>query len=292
MESDADVAAPILNPLLAAVRQLGLDVAYPRVLGAGANVVVHLQPAPVVARVATLTAEMRGHPDRFLKREREIALALADDGVPVLRPTSIVDPGPHTTETFTFLLVEYKSLEPIHFNSDTDAIEAGRAFAALSTALSRLPAELSEGEAGHPWEELSRLVETVSSTTEPEVMGDINGVLASLRRTEPGDDWQLVYGDAHRVNVARHDGKMIWFDFEDANRRPLAWDLATLRRAWPAAGDVACDALGVDPENRSMRWHHELREVYALLWNLLYAQRYERAREATAQRLAAWRDRL
>lgn len=86
----------------------------------------------------------------------------------------------------------------------------------------------------------------------------------------------------------RSENEVIWYDFEDANRRPRAWDLATLYRSWPAAGEVACRLLHVDPAEPSMRWHHEFREVYALLWNLLYAQRSEAARKPTAVRLEQW----
>ena len=288
MERDADIARPVLGPVLFAVRDLGLDVHDPRILGAGANVVVHLRPAPVVARVATLTAEMRSHPLRYLQGERDISAALVDQALSVIGPTDRVDPGPHLAEGVAFLLLDYKSLEPLDIGSSQDAIDAGRAFAELSEALAGLPDELSGGEAGQPWAEIERLVDTASTTTEPAAMHEIRQAVHSLRAAEPSDEWQLVHGDAHRVNVARHEGRIIWFDFEDANRRPLAWDLATLRRAWPAAGETACEALGVDSSAASMRWHHELREVYALLWNLLYAQRYERAREPTAKRLSDW----
>lgn len=138
----------------------------------------------------------------------------------------------------------------------------------------------------HQGKELDSVI--VSGTVDPSSLARITAVLDGLRATEPGDARQLVDGDAHRVNVARFVGDVVWFDFEDANRRPLAWDLATLRRAWPQAGDTACRLLDVDPHSPSMRWHHELRDAYALLWNLLYAQRYERARQPTAERLRRW----
>ena len=300
-ETDHELAAPVLGPLVRAVRELGLSVEQPQVLGAGANVVVHLAPSPVVARVATLTAEMRGGAASYLLRERLISEALDQRGVNVVAPTRLVDPGPHLVDGLSFLLLERRTLEPITLGSADHAQAVGRSLVELSSALRDLPdlandqsedggrsaSELATDD-GHPWREIETLVETVRPTTQPAAMDRICTVIGTLRADEPDDPWQLVHGDAHRVNVALSDGRVIWFDFEDANRRPLAWDLATLRRSWPAAGDVACRLLEVDPDGPSMRWHHELREVYALLWNLLYGQRHRRARTPTAERLNSW----
>ena len=285
--TDSEGAAAV-NAVVTAVRRLGLATDAPVVLGEAANIVVWLTPAPVVARVATLTAEMRGQPEIYLDRERDIAAALARMGLDVIRPTTLVDPGPHRAGPWSFLLLEHRRLEPLDTNSTADADAAAAAFVELSLALADLPPSLSEQLPGHPWTEMATLADTVASAVEPSTWARISAVIEELKATEPDDQWQLVHGDAHRVNVARCDGNVVWYDFEDANRRPLAWDLATLRRAWPRAGDTACRLLGVDPASPSMRWHHELRETYALLWNLLYAQRYQHAKQPTAVRLRQW----
>ncbi len=283
-----DRVEPVLGPLISAARALGLVVEAPRVLGAGANLVVHLAPSPVVARVATLTAEVRQGAVPYLRRERLVSKALADQGVNVIPPTDLVDPGPHVIDGHTFLLLEYRSLESVDLDSPDHAEAVGQSLVELTRALAHLPHELGVGDEGHPWPEVATLVETVRPTTDAAAMERICDVVDALRDTEPDDGWQLVHGDAHRVNVALSGGQPIWFDFEDANRRPLAWDLATLRRSWPAAGDVACRILDLEPGSSSMRWHHEFREVYALLWNLLYLQRNRRAEGPTAERLALW----
>lgn len=288
METDADIARPMLAPLVSACAALGLDAGEPRVLGVGANVVIHLAPSPVVARVATLTAEMRGDPVSYLSRERDICRSLADRGIDVVTPTDLVDPGPHLVDGWAFLLLDHRRLRPVDLDSTADALAAGRSLATLTTALAELPAELCGTDGGQPWAEIETLRRTVGASTDAEAMARIEEAIQRLQATEPDDPWQLVHGDAHRVNVALGEAGIVWLDFEDANRRPLAWDLATLCRAWPAAGAEACRVLGRDPVSVSMRWHHELREVYALLWNLLYAQRYERARPASAERLRGW----
>ena len=289
METDDDIAEPVLAPLVASCRALGLKVENPVVLGARANVVVHLSPSPVVARVATLTDEVRNGSFEYLRREREIGRALADRGLRVIAPTTLVDPGPHSLGDRSFLLLGHQLLRSVDLGSIDHAIAAGRAFAEVTRGLSELPAELGTGDEGQPWGEIENLMATVAPSTANAVMSEIQQALSDLRASEPDDPWQLVHGDAHKANVALNEqGAVVWFDFEDANRRPLAWDLATLCRAWPAAGEEACRILDVDRSSPSMRWHHELRELYALLWSQLYDSRFEETRAAGADRLYHW----
>ncbi|MEM7271489.1 MAG: phosphotransferase [Actinomycetota bacterium] len=289
-----EAAHPLVEPVVRLVETLGVEAAEPRVIRVGANLVVHLAPAPIVARVATLTAEMRGRPLDYLRRERVVCDALMARGVNIVATTDLVDPGPHEVDGTACLLLNHHRLAPVDFDSSADAVRVGRAFAQLSAALCDLPSHLGGGDGaeaddGQPWEEVAVLMRTVAPTTEASTVDRIAGVVETLRAGEPDDRWQLVHGDAHRSNVALDDrGEIIWFDFEDTNRRPPAWDLASLHRSWPAAGRVAADALGVELGSYSVRWHHELREVYALLWNLLYAQRFPESRAATADRAATW----
>ncbi|MEM9656092.1 MAG: phosphotransferase [Actinomycetota bacterium] len=271
-----------------AVSKMGLNVDEPSVLRAGANLVLHLKPHPVVARVATLTAEMRRNPADYLRRERDIATALHQSGVEVIAPTDLVDPGPHPADGLWFLLMTHRQLEPVDLTSDAEAQAVGRSLADLEAALDDLPVELGAGDSGQPWDEIATLLTTVQATIDSATIARIVDAVEALKAIEPQDPLRLVHGDAHRVNVARSQGRLVWFDFEDANHRPLAWDLATLRRSWPAAGDEACRRLDVHPSDFSMAWHHELREVYALLWNLLYAQRDATFQSATGERLARW----
>lgn len=291
VETDAGAEVPQVRSLVQLATSLGLDAEQAQVLRAGANLVVHLAPSPVVARVATMTAEMRGGAVNYLRRERDITRALVDRGLSVIGPTDLVDPGPHRVSGHAVLLLKHHDLEPIDRNAPRDAAGAGLALVALTEALADLPPELAKGDAGHPWSEMDRLLTTVTPANESAVIDRIRGYVAELRDQEPGDPRRLVHGDAHPGNVARSGGRIIWFDFEDANRRPLAWDLASLRRSWPAAGDVACRELRVDVASPTMRWHHELRDVYALLWSMFSATRYAGTRAQNKTRLADWLDR-
>jgi hypothetical protein len=65
------------------------------VLKDGSNLLVHLAPAPVVLRVATFTALIRGDGLPWLEREVSLVSYLADVGASVMPPSDLVPPGPH-----------------------------------------------------------------------------------------------------------------------------------------------------------------------------------------------------
>ena len=67
----------------------------PLVLRNGVNVVLHLRPAPVVARLAALTAELRPQVAQQVTREVELAEALSGAGAAVMPPSDVLPPGPH-----------------------------------------------------------------------------------------------------------------------------------------------------------------------------------------------------
>src|SRR5215472_395468 len=94
----------------AAVRlaqRLGLPHHEPVILSNRGNLLMHLAPAPVVARVATLTARSRRDPVAWLAREVAVAGYVASQGGPVVAPAE--DAGPHWQDGFAIGLWEYVS---------------------------------------------------------------------------------------------------------------------------------------------------------------------------------------
>ena len=74
---------------------LGIQCGDPVVLADGANVVVHLSPAPVVAKVvAASTTEVRPAAV-WLQRELDVVSYLADRGAPVMTPSPEVPATVH-----------------------------------------------------------------------------------------------------------------------------------------------------------------------------------------------------
>ena len=94
---------------LGLARELGIEVRQPRILKDSNNTMVHLAPAPVVAKVGT--SHFRDAKLESLGRELAVAAHLAERGSPTIRPASDVDPGPHVREDVTLTLWRY--VEPL-----------------------------------------------------------------------------------------------------------------------------------------------------------------------------------
>ena len=109
----------------------GLDVVEPVALHDGVNVVVHLRPAPVVARVATLTPLLRPAVQRPFGREVALARALAEAGAAVVPPSAELPPGPHRHDGLTLSFWRFVEVLP---ERPTPA-RAGAALGELQAAL-------------------------------------------------------------------------------------------------------------------------------------------------------------
>src|SRR4051794_20408122 len=97
-KTSSDLTRRALDAAVAAARRLGLRGDEPVLLHDSSNVLVHLRPAPVVARVATTTGIIRGGGHEWLGREVAVADQLARAGAPVIPPSTELDPGPHTED--------------------------------------------------------------------------------------------------------------------------------------------------------------------------------------------------
>lgn len=100
------------------------------------NALVHLAPAPIVARVATVTAGLRPGP-AWLRREVQVAGYLATAGAAVVPPSSELPPGPHEHDGLHLTFWRFTPAE-----GDVDASAAGVALREIHRALERCPREL------------------------------------------------------------------------------------------------------------------------------------------------------
>jgi Ser/Thr protein kinase RdoA (MazF antagonist) len=88
--------------------QFGVRCTEPVVLADGANVIVHLEPSPVVAKVAASTQAVRPDISAWLERELAMARFLARAGAPVMAPSGEVPAtvhhgGGHVMSFWTYL---------------------------------------------------------------------------------------------------------------------------------------------------------------------------------------------
>lgn len=74
----------------------GITPAEPLILSDGANVIVHLSPSPVVAKVAATTMLVRPDVAAWLQRELDVVSFLARANAPVLAPSAEIPATTHT----------------------------------------------------------------------------------------------------------------------------------------------------------------------------------------------------
>jgi aminoglycoside phosphotransferase (APT) family kinase protein len=208
----------------AVARDLGLSCHDPSVLAERSNLLVHLRPAPVVARVATRIGPMRpGKPS--LAREVAVAGFLAAAGAPVVPPSGEIDPGPHERDGLALSFFEYAP----DSGSPLDPDATGRALRACHDALARYGGELPRLRMLREAERLLARVEQDSSLAAAEV--DLLRSTAALVHRELerlAPPLVPVHGDAHLRNVIPTARGPLWNDWEDAHLAPLEWDFACL----------------------------------------------------------------
>src|SRR5919202_5412932 len=132
----AAVSGRPVRAALTVARRLGLPTERPRVVRDVTNVLVHLEPAPVVARVPLTLSRLRGRD--WFETEVEVAAFLAREGAPVAPPSDAVDPGPHEEDGLHVSLWRWVDHDPGRF----DAPAAGRSLRELHDVLARCPVEL------------------------------------------------------------------------------------------------------------------------------------------------------
>lgn len=255
-------------------RELGLHVT-PRVIADRSNLVLRLEPRPLVARVAMATSTARVGLD-WLRREVELARFLA--GHPVTRLAEELDAGPHEREG---LVISFWALEEL-LERPADPLEAGRALAACHRALVAYPRERLPWLGG--WEEAravrSRAAARFSSDERARIDRAWDEAEAVLEGAESRTaSWQPVHGDAHLGNVLGTARGALWTDWEDAFVGPVEYDLACLRSRAELFGEererieAACVGYGEDVDPELVRELGLVRNLQVIVWLAVFAER-------------------
>jgi hypothetical protein len=212
-------------------RAQGMRVTEPRVVRDRTNVLVHLYPAPVVARVPMTLARLR--PPEWFAQEVELAAFLSGAGAPVAPPTTDVDPGPHMRDGFLVSLWQLVD----HDDSRFDAAGAGAALGSLHAVLAAYRGKLPTCER---LDEVGRVLEMLEpsdlvSASQLEGLRAVHERLAaaSLPAGRP------LHGDSHFRNLLWTPDGPLWTDLENACTGPVEYDLACLAwRAEPGTDDA------------------------------------------------------
>ena len=259
----------------------GVRADAPQVLHDGVNVVVHLAPAPVVARVATLTPLLRPDVDQPFTREVALARALAGAGAAVVPPSDLLPPGPHRQDGLTLSFWQHVEVLP----EQPTAVQAGRSLAELHEVLAGLP-PLDGTPLDRPLADLAVFTDRGPDLgADPAAVARVAELVPALAPRLAGPVGAL-HGDAHPGNLLVTRGGLRWTDFEDTSPGPPAWDLASLRATGRLDGRAALDAMPAAPDDAELAPFLWLRALYSGAWWFVHAARVPEHLPEARQRLA------
>jgi Phosphotransferase enzyme family len=256
---------------------LGLPPVHPVVLADRSNLVLGLDPLPIVARIAMATSAARVGMD-WLAREVEVSRFLGP-GLSTV-PVDEIDPGPHRAEG---LVISFWKRERL-LAERVDPAEAGRMLSSCHQALLHYPQERLPHLGA--WEEVRSVKERVREGAFLS-LGDHARIERAFERAEriwegaPSRtaSMQALHGDAHLGNVLASARGPLWTDWEDAFVGPVEYDLACLRSRAELFGEDreaierATAAYGSHVDAQLVSELGTVRNVQVVVWLALFAER-------------------
>jgi Ser/Thr protein kinase RdoA (MazF antagonist) len=223
------------------------------------SVVVHLAPAPVVARIPVV---LPPETDLAPRQRAELAVAswLAERGTPVIPPSPLVPARPVVRDGFSMTFWEYV---PPAEGREPDYAANAESVAELHAALRDYPGELSFLSAAEP-DFVSNGLDRLAAAPDLLPAADLARAKAQWRDLEPlvrsraafeaafpGVDLRPVHGDCPPANVFHGADGDRFADFEMITLGPVEWDLAGLGPELAAAYDRGARDRGLrtlDPD--------------------------------------------
>jgi hypothetical protein len=279
MVGDLDQRALAAAAAVAAAHGLAQDEAI--VIYSGSNVLVHLRPAPVVARVMTGTVALHDDPSRWLAREISVLEFLASSDLAVA-PSPLIAPGPHHHDGLWMTFSEW--IPDVQPATDLDgAHPLGRALRELHDELRPFEGDL--GNLGDLRKDIQRLHGQLrpADVREADAISSLRARLDALGAVvfDSTLPTQALHGDVSLSNLLHTSQRLIWNDFEDTFRGPVHWDLASYVSSLRTRG---ASSSFVREMLNAYRWDDEqqlapfiaAQDVYDEIW-----QMYDRQRRAT-----------
>jgi thiamine kinase-like enzyme len=292
MGDRSDVQAAILTVCEVAQKQaINFDAAI--VLADHSNLLVHLRPTPVVARVATTTGTVRKG-DAWLKREIAIATHLAAAGAPIIPPSMVVSPGPYCHNGLVLSFWEFVQ----ELDEPVNPTIAGRALRECHEALVDFHGELPVLDALSESERIFYQLQSegVFSSADTDMLQQVNERLKTqFQQLEL--PMQAVHGDSNPSNVLNTTRGVLWADWEDTFIAPIVWDIACLVAASSVLGkdvewaDAALKGYGVSIDDQVLDLFIEARTFQTVLWNYIIGQQHPDSLQRFELRLQWFRER-
>jgi hypothetical protein len=293
--ADKTLEAGSLAAAQAVARQHGVACDEAVRIAAGSNVLVHLKPAPVVARVMTATALLHDDVEQWLAREVAVGTFLGGTDL-VVPPSDVLPPGPHQQDGLWMTM--WKFVPHDEQAPPPQPRELGRSLRGLHAALADFPGDLAPLSEVGDW--LGRLLAELRPSPAL-TQRDIDWLRFELDALTPAVfesslPAQALHGDASMSNVLRTEGGQVWNDLEDVCAGPVAWDVAGLVASARARGhsakfmDELLAAYG-EPGVEGLETFLEAHALYEVVWHAFEARRRPRAIKRAATSLALWRER-
>lgn len=248
------------------------------VINSASNVLVHLAPSPLVARVMTGTVVIHEDPERWLAREVSVLSFLAPTGIAVA-PSSLIGPGPY--QRGGLWMNFWETLEHRQVDLYDGAERLGGALRDLHDELCAFSGELPGlVDLQHDIERLLGLLRP-SALLSVQRIKSLEARLLGLSKEVFGARWptQALHGDASLSNLlCSTSGHLVWNDFEDTFRGPVHWDLAGYVMSLQACGaDSAFVARALDAygqiDKQELVPFTAAHEIYDEIWRSYDAQR-------------------
>lgn len=223
----------------AAARELDLTVTQPVVLHDLFSVVVHLAPAPVVARIPTVLPPGTTSHELSLRQQHELDVTqwLHEQGTPVIAPSPLVPRKPLQRDGFSLTFWQYV---PEDHDTEPDYAANAAHTPALHRALRHYPGELPFLSAADPQsmtDDLGRLEhhpdliapdDLERAHREWQLLKPLVSSRETFEEAFPTAELQPVHGDSPPANIFAGTDGPLYSDFELVCLGPIEWDLAGL----------------------------------------------------------------
>ncbi|WP_413199402.1 phosphotransferase family protein [Nostoc piscinale] len=283
-----------IHAACAVATQQGLTFTEAVVLQDRSNLVIHLRPAPVVARIATTTGTVR-FGDTWFAKEIAVASYLAAAGAPVVSPSNLIHPGTHQHNGLVLSFWEF--VEEI--DKLPDATVVGKTLRECHEALVNFAGDLTVLDPLTESENLlSNLIsQNAFSLKDSEMLQAVNHHLKSQFQ-QLQLPMQPLHGDSNFSNVLNTTGRVLWTDWEDTFIGHIAWDIACLIASSYVfdtemeRATAALNGYGLAIDQEILDLFIEARTFQGVLWNFIIGQQHPESLQRLEVRLRWLRDRF
>ncbi|GAC1518825.1 MAG: aminoglycoside phosphotransferase [Chloroflexota bacterium] len=252
----------------------GVDCHNPAILQDSNHTVVHLAPAPLVAKVGTSPEEAS------LRDEVIVALFLSSKSGPVVPPTSLFPPGPYVEDGLEMTFWEYCPHGPDEPSADV----LGQSLRRLHDTLANYPEQL------RPWDRFDGVDRVLFAQSSLGALAPDDREFLRRRHTELlsaistfRPTVRPLHGEPHAGNLLLSTRGPRWIDFESACLGPQEWDLTVMP-------DEVVTRYFDHVDMDFLRVLRQMRSLCVSVWCWLDPDRAPVLREAGTYHLAVLRD--